>query len=102
MARQDQSERAGPELADELAHGGGNVVGHNRDTCEVAAGRDVDDERVKRRPLLGGKHLGDSHRIEGVCRQAIDGFGGKGDNFPLLQQGASLTQGVLHVIVGGL
>ena len=43
---------------------------------------DVDDERIKRRPLLRGENLRNGLRIKRIRRQAVNGLGWQGHSFP--------------------
>src|SRR5207245_1085415 len=40
---------------------------------------DVDDQRIVGGPALGAKDTGDGRGVESIGAEAIDGFGGKGD-----------------------
>lgn len=62
----------------------------------------MDDERIERRALLGGEDFRDGIWVEGVAGQAIDGLGGKGDDFPGGEQAGGFAHGFFHVFVGGL
>jgi hypothetical protein len=50
--------------------------------CDFCCGY-VDDEGVGAGAALGFVDLGDGFWVGGVCAQAIDGFGGEGDEAAL-------------------
>src|SRR5207248_314558 len=70
-----QGERAGPAL--------GEPLGLWRPPADVAARGlrvvQVDDQRVGRRPALGGEDAANGELVVGVGAEAVDGLGGKGD-----------------------
>jgi hypothetical protein len=56
----------------------------------------MDDEGVPGRALLGGEDGGDSGGVEGVGSEAVDGFGGEGDEVALAEEvGGALDVGGL-------
>jgi len=74
-ARQDQGQRAGP-------YRGGQPPGALVEIDQAGGlfdGRHMDDQRVEARPALGGEDRGHRPVVGGVAAQAIDGFGGEGD-----------------------
>ena len=102
MLRQNKRQRPGPEGVGEFVDRFRDVLGHDGHVFEVAARGDVDDERIERWPLLGGKNLSHSIGVEGICGQAVNGFGRQGDDFAGAQQLASLAHGFLHFVIGNL
>ena len=55
----------------------------------------MDDERIPGGTLLGFEDPGDGFRRESVGTQAVDGFGGKGDEAALAEQtGGAVAVGV--------
>ena len=100
--RQNQSERPRPEGVGEFVDRFGDVLGHDRNVFQVAARGDVDDEWIKRWSLFGGKNLGDGIGVEGICGEAVNGFGRQGNDFAGTQQFASLAHGFLHFVIGNL
>ena len=77
-ARQNQSQRAGPEGRNQSRSKGrhvAGVVGHLR-----GAGH-VHDQRVVRRPALGGKDQRHGGIVGCICAQAVNRLGRKSDQF---------------------
>ena len=60
------------------------VVG-DRHPVERGRLRQVDDQRVERRPRLHLEDARDRARVEGVGAEAVDGLGGEGDEAAALQ-----------------
>ena len=67
-----QSQRDGRYLSDKVV--------------EITQARDVNDQRVKVRPLFGLEHPRNGKLVFGIGPQAIHGFRGKGDESPLAQR----------------
>ena len=81
-ARQHQRQRAGPEA-------GGQRAGLGREDGEALGGGevgDVHDERVERRPPLGGEDAGHGAVAPRVGAEAVDGLGRKGDELARAQE----------------
>ncbi len=100
--RQDDGEGAGPEGGGELVDGFLDFRGDDGDALEIAAAGDVDDEWVEGGAFLGGEDFCDGFRIEGVRGEAVDGFGGEGDDFSGTQEVAGSCDGLFHFIIGGM
>ena len=79
-ARQKQRERTGPEVVHEVADDrrqrGDQAIEHG---VLVHGAGDVDDDGIPCGTLLGDKDAGHSVWVEGICAEAVDGFGGQGD-----------------------
>ncbi len=76
---QKHGERAGPEGAGELLDALAELGGNGGYAVEIVEAGDVDDERVPGGPLLGGEDAGHGFCGECVGAEAVDGFGGEGD-----------------------
>jgi hypothetical protein len=46
----------------------------------------MNDQRIKARPTLCFKDLGDCNRIQGIGRKSVNSFGRKRDDFAFPQQ----------------
>ena len=79
VAREEERERAGPEGFRESDDSGFEMCGDVCDGGELVDGGEVDDEGVPGWALLGGEDACDGFWRERVGSEAVDGFGGKGD-----------------------
>jgi len=80
---QHERKRAGPARSRQTLGALGPVC--DQCLCRVTVGH-VYDDGIPRRPALGGEDPGDGRRIERVRAKAVNGLGGKRDEFAALQQ----------------
>ncbi len=81
----DQGQGARPEGLGELQC----PVVQDGDTPGGRKVGDMGDQRVETRPALGLEDTGDSQRVTGVGRQAVDGLGREGDELSGLERADS-------------
>ncbi len=81
---QNQGEGPRPKFIHQRFGLGGPLPGQVKELVLVVA---VDDEGVICRSALGGKDLGHRLFVPGICAQAVDSLGGKGDTLSPAQKG---------------
>jgi hypothetical protein len=90
--RQDEREWSGPEGCSEEARG------LRYQGCErkglVCRGQ-MDDERIERGAPFGLKDARHRDRVEGICREPVNGLGGHGDEPSASQDGGCLVEAPL-------
>ena len=79
---------------------GVDVRGNVRDHGEVFFVREMDDEGVEGGAFFGFEDFGDGGGVEGVGGEAVDGFGGEGDDFTCLEEPDGFGDGFFGVRVG--
>jgi hypothetical protein len=94
----DEGKGAGPEAAGELFGCGGPEEGERAGHGQIG---DVDDEGTGRRAALGGEDELDGGGVEGVGAEAVDGFGGEGDELAGAEEGDGLRDELrVHAVTG--
>lgn len=63
-----------------------NLLGNNGHLFQITFSTNMDDKRIKRRPLFHLEDLGDSLGIKSTSREAIHGLGRQSDDFSLFQK----------------
>ncbi len=97
---EDDGEGAGPEAVGDFLEDGVDVSGDVSDHGEVFFVREMDDEGIEGGAFFGFEDFGDGGGVEGVGGEAVDGFGGQGDDFTCLEEPDGFGDGFFGVRVG--
>lgn len=91
---ENDGERSRPESPGQIV---GRIV-PERDTLagHVESGH-VDDDRIASGAAFDFEDFTNSARIQGVCGETVNGFGGKGDDFAGAQEGSGALDGGIEV-----
>lgn len=93
-ARQEQCQRSWPEGAHEVRRNCGHVCNERIEHWILGYwSGDVDDDWVPRRPLFGVEDASHGGSVERIRSEAIDGFGGKGNQTSAAENLSSLSDG---------